>query len=551
MTRRVITLLFALATALEVVGAQTAAAPKLAVLIVVDQMRADYVDRFKDEWTGGLKRLITHGAWFTHAAYPYLTTVTCAGHATISTGAFPNVHGVFQNTWFDRTAGRNVTCTEDARAKPVLYGKDGKDGESAANLRLPTFADEMQSQRGAHVVAMSLKARSAIMLAGHGGDAVTWLTDSLQGWETSSAFTAAPIPAVKAFVAANPIDGDYGRTWARLLPAAQYRYPDAADGEAPPKGWTASFPHVLNGGAGDTKPGAEFYDQWERSPFADAYLGRFAATLTESLQLGRHDGTDVLAISFSTPDLVGHAFGPRSQEVQDIYAQLDRTIGILLDRLDTIVGHDAYVVALTADHGVTELPEQAARGGLEGGRLESRRIADAIQRRAQAAVGPGTYVARVNGNDVYFERGMLDKLSSPSSALEAVIDAIRSLPGVGRVFRADALRNGASSSDPLLRAAALSYVPGRSGDLVIVPKTGWMFASTGTTHGTASLDDQQVPIILFGRNIKAGRYAEAATPADIAPTLAAICGITMPRADGRVLRAALTGVPVQSPTSRP
>ena len=295
--------------------------PKLTVLIVVDQMRADFVDRFNGEWTGGLKRMVTQGAWFTQAAYPYLTTVTCAGHATISTGTFPNTHGVFQNSWWDREARRQMLCTQDPKARAVGYGVAVTGGDSPYRLQVPTLSDQMRTSRKAHVVSLALKNRSAIMLGGHGGDAVTWLTETLDGWETAAGYSETGVPAVKAFVDANPLAADFGKTWEKMLPASAYSGPDEGIGEAPPPGWTRSFPHPMKGTG--NQPDSTFYAQWERSPFGDAYIGRFAAALAESMQLGKHEGTDLLAISFSSPDLVGHGFGPRSHEVQDMYAQLE------------------------------------------------------------------------------------------------------------------------------------------------------------------------------------------------------------------------------------
>ena len=515
---------------------------KLVVFLIVDQMRADYVDRFRSDWTRGLKRLLDQGAWFSRAAYPYLNTVTCAGHATVSTGAFPRTHGIIQNAWYDRATGRQVTCTEDPNVQAIGYGVRPVGGDSSHRLLLPTFADEMRTQRGARVVTLSLKSRSAIMLAGRAGDAVTWLTASLDGWQTSSAYSSAPVAAVQQFVDAVPITADYGKTWELLLPASRYLDPDAGESEDPPRGWTASFPHVLKG-AGNS-PDAVFRGQWELSPFADAYLGRFAAALVESLQLGRHPGPDVLGIGFSSPDILGHAFGPRSREVQDMYARLDETIGTLLDRLDALVGRDQYVVALTSDHGVATIPEQLRRSGLKGGRVSAAQLRDMLERAAQAALGPGRYIARVGAaNEVYFEPGMYDRLRARPAALKLVIKQLEAQPGIARVFRREQIRDAAASHDVLLRAAALSYVPQRSGDLLLAMEPGWTFAGIGTTHGTANLYDQQVPIILMGPNVKSGEYREAATPADIAPTLAALSGITMPRAEGHVLRSALATAP--------
>jgi predicted AlkP superfamily pyrophosphatase or phosphodiesterase len=507
------------------------------VVVVVDQMRADYVDRFARDWTAGLKRLVTHGAWFRNAAYPYLTTVTCAGHATIATGAFPHVHGVFQNAWWDRDQRKLMTCTEDPRASDIGYGFPVAGGDSAYRLQVPTVTDVLRTERHAHVVTLSLKARSAIMLAGHGGDAVTWLSEMPGGWITSSVYAEAPVAAVRAFVDAHPMTADFGKTWSRLLPPSSYAGPDDAVGETPPEGWTRTFPHALVG-TGETASDA-FFAQWLRSPFADEYLARLGATLAEALHLGRHDGIDVLGISFSSPDLVGHAFGPRSHEVRDMYAHLDRTLGTLFDRLDALVGRDQWVVALTGDHGVTPIPDQLTAAGRDAGRINPATIVNAVEDRLRPVLGGGSYVAQIFGNDIYFESGVYDTIRASAPLLGSVIAAISAVPGIERVFRSEEVRDATGAADRLQRAAALSYFPGRSGDLIIVPRPGWMFSASGTTHGSANADDQRVPLLFMGVRIKPGRYRDPATPADIAPTLADICGITLPAAEGHALRVAV------------
>ena len=514
------------------------------VVIVVDQMRADYVDRFRADWTAGLKRLVTDGAWFSNAAYPYLGTYTCPGHATVATGAFPHLHGIMQNQWWDRTARRLVAGTDDDAVTTLEYAAGTDAGASAARLLLPTLADQLRSERtGARVATVALKARSAIMLAGHGGDAVTWMDEAYEQWETSTAFSPRRVAAVESLLAANPVDVDFGRTWNRRLPAERYSTVDDGEGEAPPRGWTATFPHVLNGD-NDKTPDRDFRAQWARSPFADAYVGRFAASLAESLQLGGDDTTDFLGVSFSTPDLVGHAFGPGSQEVQDIYAQLDLTIGTLLERLDALVGRDRYVVALTADHGVSLMPEKGAMSRQEAGRVSTARLAEQLERAAQAAApGAGSYIARVNGPDVYFTDGSFERLAKTPAALNAAIAALESQPGIARVFRREQLLAGADSTDPLLRAAALSYVPRVSGELMFAIRPGWVAVASGTTHGTANADDQRVPVILMGPGIRPGEYRDAVTPADIAPTLASLAGVTLARAEGRPLNAVLSSTP--------
>jgi predicted AlkP superfamily pyrophosphatase or phosphodiesterase len=189
-------------------------------------------------------------------------------------------------------------------------------------------------------------------------------------------------------VAANPLAADLGKTWDRLLQESQYLGVDDGIAEAAPEGWTRTFPHVLKGK--DNKADGTYRLQWERSPFGDAYLGRFAASLVESLKLGQHDGTDVLTVGFSSTDLVGHNFGPRSQEVQDMYAHLDRTVGALLDRLDALVGRGQYVVALSADHGVTPIPEQLTVDGQDAGRINQEVVKGVIEQQLKAAWGPAS-----------------------------------------------------------------------------------------------------------------------------------------------------------------
>jgi predicted AlkP superfamily pyrophosphatase or phosphodiesterase len=528
----------ALAAAASVLLSAAEAAPRLIVLVVIDQMRADYVDRFHDEWSSGLRRLVDEGAWFTHAAYPYLTTVTCAGHATISTGAYPHTHGIIANVWFDRDRKTVVPCTDDSGAHAVPYGKAGNSHTGPANLMVPSLADEVRG-KGGHVVTLALKARSAIMLAGHGGDAVTWISEDLDSWESSSRFTSAPIPQVQTYVTAHPLDADFGKSWTRLLPVEKYHGEDAGLGEAPSAGWTSVFPHVLTGEPANTKPDTAYYDQWQHSPYADAYVARMAGALVESMQLGKHASTDFLGVSFSSPDLVGHGFGPNSQEIEDMYARLDQSIGGLLAQLDRVVGAGQYVIGLSADHGVTPIPEQLKRDGRDAGRISAQGLLKAGEDAAEAQLGHGSYLASVNGNEVYFQPEMYERASRKSGALEAIVEAIGKQPGIRHVFTSAEVRKASGTSDPLLRAAALSYMPGRSGDLLLSDKAGWVISLGGTTHGSATPDDQRVPVLLFGRGVKRGHYDGPASPADVAPTLASLAGIPLPKAEGHPLSEAL------------
>jgi predicted AlkP superfamily pyrophosphatase or phosphodiesterase len=507
--------------------------PKLIVIVVVDQLRADYLTDYGSNFSAGLHRLLREGAWFTNAAYPYLNTVTCAGHSTIGTGSLPYRHGMIMNGWLDRDTGKSPFCTDDPDVRDISYnGLTPAQGDSAKRMLAPAIGEQVKA-RGGRAVAMSLKPRSAIPLVGKRADAVIWF-DERGGWSTSSAYTHAPVPFLQQFVAANPLSADYGKVWERTLPVSAYRHADDAEGEGLASGWTRTFPHPL--GVEGGKPDGQFYSRWQRSPFADEYLGRMAIAALDSWQLGRGATTDFLAISFSSLDVVGHTYGPKSHEVQDVLVRLDRTIGRLLDHLDRTVGAGNYVLGLSADHGVAEVPEQIKRGG----RQTSKVAQEAVNQALTPLMGPGQHVAASNYTDIYLTAAANAQLRKSPTLVAATMDALRALPAVDRVFRGGELASARArtSPDPVLRAAALSYHPGRSGDFIIIPKEHWLLSSSVTTHGTLYSYDQRVPVILFGASIKPGEYREAATPADVTPSLGAIAGVPLARTDGRALKEA-------------
>ncbi len=513
-------------------------APRLLVIVVVDQMRADYLSVFQRHWTHGFRTLLAEGAVFENAEYPYANTATCPSHATVATGAFPHTHGITGNTWWDRDRAVLVDCSidESAAGAHISYGRPARSGNGPHLLTADTIGDELRRRWAAsRVVVLSLKPDSAVTLAGHGGDVVTWFDLGAGSFVTSRAFTAAPKQVVADFIADNPLASDLSATWTLLKTPDSYVNPDATSGQRPPAGRDGLFPHEISGPKG---PDARSVGFWQQSPLSDRYLGRMAAAMIERLELGRDDSPDLVAVGFSAPDLVGHAFGPGSREVEDVLAHLDRTLGDLLEELDRRIGRDRYVLALTADHGVAPVPQPP-----NGGRLITEDIQDRIEELLQSRWGPARsgYYAAVRGPYVYFAPGLLERLRADSAVQHAVLRTISELPGVLRVLSADEL--SAASRDPLVRAAALSHVPGRSGDLVIVPQPGWLpggrNVTAATTHGTPHEYDRRVPLILFGGSVRAGRFAQRASPADIAPTLASLVGVSMPGAEGRVLREGL------------
>jgi hypothetical protein len=511
------------------------AAPRLLVVLVVDQMRADYVDWYGKNWRAGLARLFKQGADFRNAAYPYLNTVTCAGHATIGTGAYPKTHGMVLNGWYDRRSGKVTSCTDDATQPLVAYGTPSLGGgDSAAKLEVPSLADELRVQLSPspRVVTLSMKARSAIMLAGHAATSATWVGSG--GFTTSKAFTAAPVVAVTQALAKIPLRLSGLPVWTPLLGAKAYAHVDDAAEEAPPRGWSRTFPHPLQG-EGDVESMAN----WARSPWADEHLAQVGLELVKTLSLGKGQSVDYLGLSFSILDIVGHAYGPRSHEVQDVLARLDVTIGRLLAGLDRLVGRNNYVVALTADHGVAPFPEQMSALGLPAGRVPMDRVKVELEAAIAKELGGQNHVAQILYTDIYLNPGVYEKLLAKPGAIERTKAALVALPGVVDVFHAGQLSE-VPAAEGHLRAAALSYFPGRSGDIILVPGPHWMTVSSGTTHGTSNEYDQRVPLVLAGPGIKAKRHFRRVSPADLAPTLGHMVGVTLPSADGKPLTEVLS-----------
>src|SRR5688572_2408142 len=519
------------AIALAEVAAQQP--PRLIVIVVADQFRADYLTTFASHWRAGLRTLTTEGAVFQRAEYPYRHTDTCAGHFTIGTGTLPRTHGMVSDAWWDAESKRSIECTDDEKAQPVTYGLASKIGKSARRLLVPTLADELRSQKpGARVVTLSLKSRSAIGLAGHGGDAVTWFeeTPGVGSFMTSTAFSAKPVAAVASFVERDSFEKDFDKTWALRDPEDQYRSQDAGIGERPRAPRIGLFPHAMKGLTNNRN---DAFSLWRESPFADAYLGRMAAALVDAYALGQRDGTDFLGVGFSATDTVGHPFGPDSRELEDTVARLDDAIGALIAHLDAKVGRSNYVLAFSADHGVAPIPVTMGGGTVASDDVRERIEVVMTRHFGKAA----TRWVIAGGSQPTLAEGAMARLVAQPAVMAEVARAAESVPGVERLLRTDTLSE--TSRDALIRMAALSYMTGRSGDFVIIPKRNWLIAGraglAGTNHGSPYEYDRHVPLILLGGGIKAGRYDRASTPADIAPTLARLANVKMSKAEGRVL----------------
>jgi predicted AlkP superfamily pyrophosphatase or phosphodiesterase len=519
--------------------------PALVVVLVVDQFRSDYVDRFGHQWRHGLRRVFDEGAYFTEAAYRYASTMTCAGHATIGTGTMPQVHGMIANVWYDRASGRDVACTDDPDVVNVSYGASpARGGDSSVRLATPTLADEMRAQLpvAPRIVTMSMKARSALSLAGHRSSVSTWF-DGPRGFVSSPAMGAGGrIAFLEQYLPAHPVEADADAVWQRTLPESDYLFEDAGVGEG---GSGALFPHRLAPPRIDGQLDPVFYTNWPMSPFADEYLGRMAAAALRDLTLGQGPGTDVLAISFSALDTVGHAYGPRSHEVQDTLVRLDATIGRLLTELDGQVGRGRYALAFTSDHGVSPVPAQMQALGLGGGLVDRKALATVVTKATGGAVVDSTVAG-----ELYLSTEAASRLAELAPhEWDALRTSIEHLDGIARAWRTTDLLAGrdATASDRFALAARLSAFAGRSGDILLLTDPYWFPYRIVATHGTPYAYDQRVPLVFLGPHFTPGRYTAPATPADIAPTMGRLVGVTLPAADGSVRVDALVAPPPVPP----
>ncbi|MGB8510956.1 MAG: alkaline phosphatase family protein, partial [Pyrinomonadaceae bacterium] len=532
-----------------------ASRPRLVLLIAVDQFRYDYLERFDDLFgAGGLRRLEREGASWTEANYDHIPTETAPGHATMMTGAWPSETGIVGNEWFERETNRVVTNIQDDAVK-IIGGGDAETGASPRRLLVSTLGDELRlaTNGRAKVIGISVKDRAAIFPAGRTANAAYWFS-TVTGLFVSSTYYFAQLPAwVVRFNEARPADKFFGARWERLLPESEYLR--RAGPDAPP--WerlgnakdTNTFPHVTTGGA--AAPGKDFYEALRYAPYTNDLLVSFAEQSIANENLGADADTDVLSVSFSANDYVGHRFGPYSQEAMDMTLRVDKQIAALLDVVDKRVGLRNTVVVFTADHGVAPTPEHAAALNLGGARVRTTDVLNAVRNAVKVRYGKSSekdatadYIQAFENNSIYFNETALRRDRVEQEEIERVAgEAALTVPGISRYFtRTQLERRAVSPADAVARRALHGFNARRSGDVIIVqePFKYLSDGTTGATHGVPYSYDTHVPLIIMGGGIAPGRYAQAATPADIAPTLANILRVQAPsNAVGRVLLEAI------------
>lgn len=502
--------------------------PKLVVGITVDQMRWDFLYRYYDRYAanGGWKRMLNQGFTCDNTLIPYTPTVTACGHACIYTGSVPAIHGITGNAWWDNLAMKSVYCTDDDSVKTV--GNTGSAGRmSPRNMLTTTICDEMKLATNfrSKVIGIAIKDRGGILPAGHSADAAYWYDSRTGEWITSTWYMRELPQWVQKYNAKKVVDSFYNRNWNTLYPINTYVQSTADEKvyEGRTFGAQKGFPYDLAQYKGKN------YGIIASTPWGNTMTADLAREAIINEKLGADNITDFLAVSFSSPDYVGHSFGPNSIEVEDIYLRLDKDLGDLFTFLDTKVGKGQYLVFLSADHAVAHVP-----GFNEENRLPGRLFNDdgwraEMTKQMKEKFGSDKLIVSNYNYQLHLHHSLIDSLKIDEPALKKwLVDYIGKQRGVSRVFALDDLMQ-VPMNEKARNLVANGYFPRRSGDIQIIMEPGWIDGgATGTTHGAGYAYDTHIPLLFYGWKIKPGNTKRETHMTDISATLAALLRIQQP-----------------------
>lgn len=513
--------------------------PKLLVGIVVDQMRWDYLTRYYPlfQANGGFRRMLGEGFSFDNTQIPYVPTVTACGHTCVYTGSIPALHGIVGNNWWDNRLQKGMYCSEDKSVKGV-GSKTEEDGQmSPKNMLTTSVCDELRlaSNFASKVIGIAIKDRGAILPAGHSANAAYWY-ESKTGNFISSTYYMNELPGwVQQFNGRKLPDSLYRLGWKTALPAATYSLYSSADDkayESKPFGKEAlGFPYDL------TKFVGKDYSKISSTPWGNTLTAEMAKAAVVAEKLGQGTATDFLAVSFSSPDYIGHSFGPNSWENADDYVRLDQELGKLFQFLDAQVGAKAYTVFLTADHAVAHIPGYLKENRIPGGLLDMSGMMKDMNLQIKQRYGVENAIASIMNEQVYLSRKRLD--TSKADVLEIknfIVQYLLKEENITHAFVSDDIL--ITPLPKVIREMyANGYHPSRSGDVSFIPKPGYFIGgNTGTTHGSPFQYDTHIPLLWYGWGIKKGSSNKMVYMTDIAPTVAALLRIQAPNGNvGNVL----------------
>ncbi len=514
--------------------------PKLIVVIVIDQFRGDYLERYRDQFgDDGFRFLLEHGAYFPNCNYNYANTRTAPGHSTLFTGAYSNGHGIVANEWWDQKKKRMVTSVEDDATK--LVGVDGdtleqkKPGASPHNLLSDTLGDELKlaTQGKSRVFGLSLKDRAAVLPAGFAGDAAYWIEPKSGAWVTSTYYRNDLPKWVQDFNSSRPAkywDREWKDTQGIVLRSTAHR-----------KGKDGSD--------------ASFYEVVGATTFGNEYEFEFAKELMVYENMGRGPATDFISISLSPNDILGHQVGPDSPEMHQMALDLDRELADFINFLGHQIGLADVWIALSADHGVSSLPDAVKKLRIPAANLEVGKIEAQLNSVITAKFSPGHPAAYVQ---LDYPVAWLDQDAfaaahvRESDAEKAVGEAMKQA-GLRDFYTKSQLAEGQVPNTPLGRKYLNSYSPEAGWYVLGVPDIYTVGSTRGTDHASPYNYDTHVPLAFYGLPFQAGTYRTSVEPVDLAATLASLLGINAPtHSVGRVLTEALIHARITAnPTTSP
>ncbi|MBC2838469.1 alkaline phosphatase family protein [Robiginitalea sp. SC105] len=528
-------------------------APKLVVGIVIDQMRYDYLYKYQDHYSeDGFKRLLREGFSYDSTNYNYIPTVTAAGHSSIYTGTTPSKHGIVGNSWYDRQMGAEVSNVGDDNVRITGSVVPNPYGKSPVRLLAPTITDELRTEMGeeAKVISVSLKDRGAILPGGRKANAAYWHDySSSPGYFVTSSFYRDSLPDwVVSFNEEGRSEKYMGQTWNTLLPLKEYdeSAPDDNPHESIMKGKDAPvFPYDLAAIRDQYRRGEPYLNVLWATPFGNTLLKDFAIRALREEQLGQDETTDMLCISFSSPDVAGHTFGPQSVEVQDMYLRLDRDIAELLNTLDKEVGADNYLLFLTSDHGVHPVVSYAVKNGLPAGLAVIPKYQQDLNFALGLKFGAFQWIESFGVDQVYLNHKLIKEQGvSLREMQQAVAEFMEKQREVRYALTASDLEENKYDSG-LQEMMQNGFYADRSGDVMLIYQPGVtptydfrtpITAVRGASHGLGYEPDTHVPLVWFGAGIPSGASPRMVHPTDIAPTLARLLNLKAPdKATGDVL----------------
>lgn len=536
--RKLLLTLTIICIAIGSTSAQEREKPKLVVMMVVDQMRADYVGRYWDKFgDGGFKRIIRGGYNNKNANYNFFPTYTAAGHASISTGSIPSLNGIVGNDWYDRNKKRSVYCTEDENVETV--GSNSIAGlQSPANLMTSTLGDELRLATNfrSKVIGIALKDRAAILTAGHNASGVYWFDES-NGSFISSTYYTKTLPSWLVKFNDRKLPAQYlTEKWETLYPIAEYSKFATAD-DVPYEGKyagekTTVFPHDVPAILKKSNLGLI-----RSTPNGNRLTFDLAMAAIEGEALGTHETPDLLNVSFSSPDYIGHQFGPRSVEVADMYMRFDRQLQDFLEYLDKKIGNNNYVICISADHGAADNPNFLTDNKFAGG-YGGHRLKDNLNSFLKDKYGIAPVTVYKNQQFYLDELAMIDRKINPAEVVAAMKAYLLTQPYILAAYDKEQIM---VSGNPMGMLPMLQngFFYQRCGDVTIVFNSGYLGgqSGTGTTHGSPYRYDTNVPMLWYGKGINQGTDYSEVNVSDIAPTLSAILGIQSPSGSvGKVIK---------------